>query len=207
MAAQIFNELGHVKIIWNMPSGRTNALNITRLSFLIVNNGTPIIQITVCGHIGRVVIGTITVSDGGTCVRTKKNCRTVGVLRGAEILFHPALRSDLHRTVRVSVYISHSRGFWTRQTIGGVCGGAENLVTVRSTGTIGGVCTYVVRCTACQTRKSRGETASACSAGYMAVRDGRSRGCALAKSLFPHSRLTRVRHITATENRSRQNCT
>ena len=92
-------ELG---VCGNVPTGRTNALYASGRSRCPIQKNIVVVQTTIIGIYGSVVgdrvgDGPATWSGGA-----------------AQILRHPALRADLHSTVRVALVVLNDRGRRTK---------------------------------------------------------------------------------------------
>ena len=80
-----------------------------------VHHRRPVVE--VAAFFQREAVGAIIVIVRicGTCAGAFGDGRAVSIVRGAEVLFHPALVTDLHGVVLVAVKVLHLRG--TVQTI------------------------------------------------------------------------------------------
>ena len=110
LAAYIVGELRPLRIARYMPTIRTNALHSARIGRRrggVAHHRLPIVQQTVCGFFGRFVIGIIPISNIIGIRTAPRNRGAVRILRGFQILFHPALSAYLHRGVTVAVVVLH----------------------------------------------------------------------------------------------------
>ena len=103
-----------------MPAVGTDALHPARVfrgSARIAPHRLPVIQQTIRGLVGRKVVRIIPVRHRGRTSCTIRNGTTIGILRGAQVLPHPALTVHPDRTIRVSIYVGERRSALTRMSI------------------------------------------------------------------------------------------
>ena len=121
-----------------MPSIRTNTLHITAPPVVTVHNGAHRVQITVSRaaklEIARQIVGGIGRVDGST----------IGIMRGAEVLLHPALVANLYSIIDVAVVVAHDGGILTGQTHHDRGSEADDRVGIDRAVFVGGESTEVV---------------------------------------------------------------
>ena len=129
-----------------MPAVGTDTLHTCRSAIIgivfPVHRGVPVVEQTVGFHIvviaaGIEIVGILDVGGG-----RERNLFAVGVVRGPQVLLHPALVADEHRAVEVAVRVFH-----THLAAAEVCqrvGGERQLLPVNRTHAVGGVGAHIV---------------------------------------------------------------
>ena len=102
----------------------------------------PVVQIAVGGHIAFIVVRGVTVGVGIAGAAAGGYFRVVGIVRGAQVLLHPALVANLYRIIDVAVHVGDSRRAYTG--LGIVVGTETHLIAICSTHTIRGVRPHIV---------------------------------------------------------------
>ena len=175
LAAYIIGKLCPLRIAWHVPPCGTDALHATGVGTAgggIPHHRRPVVQQTVGGHIGGTVVRIIPIGRGSGCITALCNGGIVGILRGAQILLHPALLSNLHRVVGVAVNVGEGGDAWTGITVLRKCG-KTHLIPIRRSHAIGCIRPYIIGGAICQPRYAAGEAAGSSAVSGMNIPSGR----------------------------------
>ena len=88
-----------------MPTDRADTLY--RRCRSIVYCSRPIVEISVGGDIGRIVVGIVAIGICGGKRSAGRNGRAVAIVLAAEVLLGPALVADSYGLVCVAVVVTH----------------------------------------------------------------------------------------------------
>ena len=154
-----------------------------------MHHRSPVVHITVGRHVVLVIIRSVTLG----------NLRVVGIVRGAQILPHPALVSDLHRVIDIAINVGNRRNVRAGLGIAGRNSqrSEAHLIAIRRAYTIGGVGPHVVGGASIQARDTAGECPyTRAISGVVAVQ-GRIREGIPANATSRHRGIAIVGHIAS----------
>ena len=183
-----------------MPSCRTDPLHTVRNimdGWFTIPHRMHTVEVSIDGNTAVVAFWSITVIVCGGWVRGYGHA--VGIVRGAQVLLHPALRSDFHRGIDVAVIVGHrvdaavekSRGRVGRQ------GGKAALLPVGRAHTVGGVGPDIIGGVGIQTEEMARKAARPAAVSGVDVAQRGILCCAPADSPCGHGAAAVIRHVAA----------
>ena len=93
-----------------MPARRAHALNLARVvagGLTVAQEGPAVVKVAVAVDVGCTAVRMVTVGSFRGSAAAKVDDRIVGIFRGAEVLTHPALLTQLNGFVCVAVGIGY----------------------------------------------------------------------------------------------------
>ena len=108
LVANIRSELFQLGSARHVPACGTDTLHPAGIGTTgrgISHYRLPIVQQSVGGFVGRVIVGIVPIASGARMCAAIRNGSAVGILRGFKVLFHPTLGANLNSVVSVALNV------------------------------------------------------------------------------------------------------